>query len=69
MKCPVCFRTIQSISYQLFWTNLNVDFLSPNSRKYATRSMYGYCPAFALDWDYRRKGIITEILMMELVHT
>uniref|UniRef100_T1IXS6 poly(A)-specific ribonuclease n=1 Tax=Strigamia maritima TaxID=126957 RepID=T1IXS6_STRMM len=29
--------------------------------KYATRQMYGYCPNWALNWDYRRKGIIDEI--------
>jgi len=29
--------------------------------RYATRQMYGYCPAWALSWEYRRKGIIDEI--------
>ncbi|KAF4522157.1 hypothetical protein B566_EDAN010417 [Ephemera danica] len=29
--------------------------------KYATRQMYGYCPSWALQWDYRKKGIINEI--------
>lgn len=29
--------------------------------KYATRQMYGYCPPWALEWEYRKKGIITEI--------
>lgn len=29
--------------------------------KYATRQMYGYCPSWALDWDYRKKGILDEI--------
>lgn len=23
--------------------------------KYATRQMYGYCPSWALSWDYRKK--------------
>lgn len=23
--------------------------------KYATRQMYGYCPSWALNWDYRKK--------------
>lgn len=23
--------------------------------KYATRQMYGYCPGWALMWDYRKK--------------
>nr|XP_031293864.1 CCR4-NOT transcription complex subunit 6 isoform X4 [Camelus dromedarius] len=30
--------------------------------KYATRQLYGYCPSWALDWDYRKKAIIQEIL-------
>ncbi|KOX77439.1 CCR4-NOT transcription complex subunit 6 [Melipona quadrifasciata] len=28
---------------------------------YATRQMYGYCPSWALDWEYRKKGILDEI--------
>lgn len=23
--------------------------------KYATRQMYGYCPSWALTWEYRKK--------------
>ncbi|XP_063521480.1 CCR4-NOT transcription complex subunit 6 isoform X2 [Pongo pygmaeus] len=30
--------------------------------KYATRQLYGYCPSWALNWDYRKKAIIQEIL-------
>lgn len=29
--------------------------------KYATRQMYGYCPQWALSWEYRKKGILDEI--------
>lgn len=29
--------------------------------KYATRHVYGYCPSWALKWDYRRKQILDEI--------
>ncbi|XP_077539917.1 CCR4-NOT transcription complex subunit 6-like twin isoform X3 [Haemaphysalis longicornis] len=29
--------------------------------KYATRQVYGYCPTWALNWEYRRKGIMDEI--------
>lgn len=29
--------------------------------KYATRQMYGYCPSWALSWDYRKERIIDEI--------
>ncbi|RXN07261.1 CCR4-NOT transcription complex subunit 6-like protein [Labeo rohita] len=30
--------------------------------KYATRQLYGYCPSWALNWDYRKKSIMQEIL-------
>ena len=29
--------------------------------RYATRQMYGYCPQWALNWEYRKKGILDEI--------
>ena len=29
--------------------------------KYATRQLYGYCPNWALSWDYRRTAIMQEI--------
>lgn len=29
--------------------------------KYATRQFYGYCPAWALAWDYRKKLILDDI--------
>lgn len=29
--------------------------------KYATRQMYGYCPTWALAWEYRKKNILAEI--------
>jgi len=29
--------------------------------KLATRQLYGYCPNWALAWDYRRKAIMDEI--------
>ena len=36
--------------------SFNVSF-----RKYATKLQYAYCPSWALDWEYRRKGIIDEM--------
>ncbi|KAI4896532.1 hypothetical protein NFI96_015406, partial [Prochilodus magdalenae] len=30
--------------------------------KYATRQLYGYCPTWALNWEYRKKAIMQEIL-------
>ncbi|XP_070362667.1 CCR4-NOT transcription complex subunit 6-like [Equus asinus] len=30
--------------------------------KYATRQLYSYCPSWVLNWDYRKKAIIQEIL-------
>ncbi|KAK3090788.1 hypothetical protein FSP39_014625 [Pinctada imbricata] len=29
--------------------------------KYCTRQIYGYCPSWALNWEYRKKGILEEI--------
>eukprot|EP00039_Didymoeca_costata_P028332 m.20699 g.20699 ORF g.20699 m.20699 type:complete len:499 (-) comp6925_c0_seq1:1439-2935(-) len=29
--------------------------------KFATRQLYGYCPSWALDWDYRKQQIIKDI--------
>jgi CCR4-NOT transcription complex subunit 6 len=29
--------------------------------KYATRQFYGYCPAWALTWEYRKKAILEDI--------
>lgn len=29
--------------------------------RYATRQMYGYCPNWALNWEYRKKGILDEV--------
>ena len=30
--------------------------------KYATRQLYGYCPSWALSWDYRKRSIMQEIM-------
>lgn len=29
--------------------------------KYATRQLYGYCPAWALSWEYRKQSILEEL--------
>ena len=29
--------------------------------RYATRPLYGYCPSWALAWDYRKQTILKEI--------
>lgn len=29
--------------------------------RYATRYSYGYCPSWALKWEYRRKQILDEL--------
>lgn len=29
--------------------------------KYATRQRYGYCPKWAMRWEYRRENILNEI--------
>lgn len=30
--------------------------------KLATRQLYGYCPSWALTWEYRKQAILKEIL-------
>ncbi|CAL8140799.1 unnamed protein product [Orchesella dallaii] len=30
--------------------------------RYATKTLYNYCPSWALDWNYRRKAILSELL-------
>ena len=30
--------------------------------KYCTRQIYGYCPSWALNWEYRKSAILKEIL-------
>ena len=32
-----------------------------NLSRYATRGLYGYCPQWALNWEYRKKGILDEV--------
>eukprot|EP00051_Salpingoeca_urceolata_P028449 m.486927 g.486927 ORF g.486927 m.486927 type:complete len:501 (+) comp24689_c0_seq1:140-1642(+) len=46
---------MDAASVSLFCYNILCD-------KYATRHLYGYCPAWALDWEYRKKQILGEIL-------
>lgn len=29
--------------------------------KYATKQQYGYCPSWALSWEYRKKNILDEL--------
>ncbi|XP_076458540.1 uncharacterized protein LOC143292236 [Babylonia areolata] len=33
--------------------------------KYCTRQQYGYCPSWALSWEYRKKGLLNHILDMQ----
>ncbi|KAL7058412.1 hypothetical protein AAHC03_016389 [Spirometra sp. Aus1] len=40
------------------FTLMCYNVLSPN---YATSSQYPYCPTWAMDWDYRRRGILEEL--------
>lgn len=32
------------------------------SDKYTNRQIYGYCPQWALAWDYRKSAILKEII-------
>lgn len=35
------------------------------SANYATHSQYPYCPSWAIDWEYRRRGILEELRQYE----
>ncbi|ODM91620.1 CCR4-NOT transcription complex subunit 6, partial [Orchesella cincta] len=41
------------------FTVLNYNILCS---RYATKELYNYCPNWALDWSYRRKAILAELL-------
>lgn len=43
-------------TYSVFCYNVLCD-------KYATRQLYGYCPSWALDWNYRKAQILREIYL------
>lgn len=36
--------------------------------KYATRQMYGYCPSWALSWEYRKKVMVNVIYCLLFFH-
>lgn len=36
--------------------------------KYATRNMYGYCPSWALNWEYRKKVYFFFVYYLHNVH-
>ena len=48
----------------IFYSADNFSVMSYNvlCDKYCTRQMYGYCPSWALNWDYRKTAILKEIL-------
>ena len=52
-----------SLSHSLFLL-VGVTVMSYNvlCDKYATRQMYGYCPTWALSWEYRRGILLKEII-------
>ena len=37
--------------------------------RYATRGLYGYCPQWALNWEYRKKGKCNSREVNDLVHS
>ncbi|XP_056424777.1 CCR4-NOT transcription complex subunit 6-like [Hyla sarda] len=47
-------QILPSVSFTVMCFNVLCD-------KYATRQLYGYCPSWALNWEYRKKGIMDEI--------
>lgn len=51
---PVNDKTKSSCMFTTMCYNVLCD-------KYATRQLYGYCPAWALSWDYRKHSILEEL--------
>lgn len=51
----------QLVSYLLVAAIFTVMCYNVLCDKYATRQLYGYCPSWALNWEYRKKGIMEEI--------
>ncbi|KAF0022632.1 hypothetical protein F2P81_025258 [Scophthalmus maximus] len=47
-------QTIPTATFTVMCYNVLCD-------KYATRQLYGYCPSWALNWEYRKKGIMEDI--------
>ncbi|XP_022672627.1 CCR4-NOT transcription complex subunit 6-like isoform X2 [Varroa jacobsoni] len=54
-------KTVDPPQGKSVFTQLTVMCYNVLCDKYATRTMYGYCPSWALTWEYRRKGIMEEI--------
>ena len=52
---PHCLLTTASVNFTVMSYNVLCD-------KYATRQMYGYCPSWALAWDYRKAALLKEIM-------
>uniref|UniRef100_A0A8B9KLJ9 poly(A)-specific ribonuclease n=1 Tax=Astyanax mexicanus TaxID=7994 RepID=A0A8B9KLJ9_ASTMX len=44
------------------WSLFSVMCYNVLCDKYATHQLYGYCPPWALNWEYRKKSIMQEIL-------
>ena len=51
----VCFVFPLLVTFSVMCYNVLCD-------KYCTRQIYGYCPSWALDWEYRKTAILKEIL-------
>ncbi|CAL8322267.1 unnamed protein product [Lota lota] len=53
--------TVKSRNQLISTATLTVMCYNVLCDKYATQQMYGYCPSWALSWEYRKKGIVEEI--------
>lgn len=64
--CSNCGLSIelQSYTFSFFFPSALFSVMCYNvlCDKYATRQLYGYCPSWALNWEYRKKAIMQEIL-------
>jgi len=61
MPPPRVYVPLASVDYSRPTAHFSVMCYNILCDRYATRRMYGYCPQWALSWDYRKKGILDEL--------
>lgn len=57
-RMPICQPLVQNDNARILVSVMCYNVLCG---QYCSRAQYGYCPTWALDWEYRRKGIMTEV--------
>ena len=54
-KCTSYFLSLYLVTFSVMCYNVLCD-------KYCTHQIYGYCPSWALNWEYRKSVIFKELL-------